>query len=89
MLKENQLMQQEQIRECYEFLNITRVETVENRKLLKRLYREIFQLNACFTVLSTETIMLTYHKNFILIILQLRGKIAALQDGLTPVQFNP
>ena len=56
------------------------VETVENRKLLKKLDRELPQLSTNFTTLSTETIILTYDKNFILTMLQLRGKISVLHD---------
>ena len=41
LLKEDQLMQQEQIGEQYELFNLTKVETANNRKLLKKLDREI------------------------------------------------
>ena len=46
------------------------------------------QLNASITVLSRETLMLTYDKNFILMILDLRGKVSILHDSLTQVQFD-
>ena len=78
LLKENQLMQPEQTREQYESMNLTRVETTKDRKLLKKLDRKSLQLNASFTVLSRETIMVTYDKNFILTMLQLRSKNAVL-----------
>ena len=55
-------MQYEQLKEQYKLLNLTRVETGENRELLKRLDRELLHLNASFTVLSRETIMLIYDK---------------------------
>ena len=59
-------------------LNLTRVETAENRKLFKRLECELLQLNASFTTLSMETVMLISNKNFILTMLQLRDKISIL-----------
>ena len=86
-MKENQLRQQEQIREQYELLNLTRAETNENRKLLKKI-GELLQLNGSFTVLSRETIMLTYDKNFTLNMLQCRGIIAVLWDRLTKIQLD-
>ena len=87
MLKEKLLTQQEQIREQYELLNLSRVGTAKNRKLLKKLGRQLLQLNASFTVLSRETIMLNYDKNFMLTMLQLMRKISVLQYELTQVQF--
>ena len=81
-------MQQEQIKQQYELLNLTRIVTAENRKLLMKLDKELLHLNASFAVLSRETIMLTFDKNFILTMLHLRGKIAVLQDRLTQIQFD-
>ena len=52
----------------------------ENKKLFRTLDRDLLQLNVSFTVISRETIMLAYDKNFILNMLQLRGKIAVLKD---------
>ena len=37
-------MQQEQIKEQYEFLNLNGVETAQNRKPLKKLDKELLQL---------------------------------------------
>ena len=71
-------MQQEQRREQYELFNLTRKETAKNRKLLKKLYGKLLQLNTSSPVLSRETIVLTYDTNFILIMLQLRERIAVL-----------
>ena len=65
ILKENQLMQQEQINEQYALLKLSGVETTENMKLLTNLGRELIQLIASFTTLSSETIMLTSDKNFL------------------------
>ena len=39
-------------------LNLTRVESAENQKLLRKLDLELLQLHASFTALSMETIML-------------------------------
>ena len=61
--KENQLTQQEQIRGKYELINLTRVGTTENCKLLWKLNEELIEWNASFTTLSRETIMLMYYKN--------------------------
>ena len=56
-------------KEQYELLNLMRIETAKNRKLLTKLDRDSVQLNASFTVISRETIILTYDKNFILTML--------------------
>ena len=47
LLKENQLMQQEQIEEKCELLNLTRLETAENRKLKKNVRARIIA-NKCY-----------------------------------------
>ena len=39
-------------------------------------------------MISRETILLTYDKNFILTILQLRGKSVVLGDGMTQIEFD-
>ena len=78
VLKENQLMQQEQIKEQYELINLTRVETAKNEKLFRKLDYDLLQLNATFTALSRDMIMLIYDKNFIFNMLQLRGQISML-----------
>ena len=77
-MKENYLMQWDQIKEQYKLLNLTSVENDENRKFLKKLDRKLLQLNASFITLSRETIMLTYDKDFILTMLQLRVKVVVL-----------
>ena len=74
MLQVNQLMQQEQIWEQYKLLHLTRIETAENRRIPRKLDRELLKLDATFTGISRETIMLTLDKNFILTMLKLRGK---------------
>ena len=56
-------MQQEQIMEQYELLNVARIETAKSRELLTKVDRELLQVHASFTVLSRETIFLTYDKN--------------------------
>ena len=50
ILKENQVMQWEQIKKQYQLLNHSRVETVENEKLLRKLERDLLQLNANFII---------------------------------------
>ena len=72
----------------YELINLIGMETAENRKLFRKLARELLQLKASFTVLSRKTIMLTYEKNSIFTTLQLKGKIAVLQDRFTQIEFD-
>ena len=62
ILKENWLIQQEQVRKHYKLINLTRVETAVNCKLLRKLDQELIQLNINFPSLSRETIMLAYDK---------------------------
>ena len=62
-------MQQQQVKEQYELLNLTRVETAEYYELNKKLDQELLQLNVSFTTLSRERIMLTYDTNFILTVM--------------------
>ena len=69
-------------------LNLHQVETAENGKLLKKLDRDLLQLNASFTANSRKSITLNNDKNFVLIMLQLRGKIAVLWDGPTQIEFD-
>ena len=75
------------IREQYELLNLSRIETAKTGKLCRKLDRELLQLNTSFTVISRETVMLTY-KKIILNMLQHRQKIAVLRDGLTQIQLD-
>ena len=55
---------------------------------MRKLDRDLLQLITSFIGICRTTIMLTCDKNFILIMLQLRGKIAVLQDGLTEMPFD-
>ena len=71
-------MQQEEIREQYELWNLTRIETAKYRKLLRKLDKELLQLNASFALISRETNMLIYGKNFTLAKFKLRGKLVVL-----------
>ena len=87
LLKENQMVQQEQIKEQCVLFNVTGVETAENRKLLQKIDRELLQLNASVITFPREMIMLTYDKNN-LTMSQLRGKIADLLGGLSQIQFD-
>ena len=43
---------------------MTRVESAENRQLLKNLDQELLQLNASFTTFSRESVMLICNKNY-------------------------
>ena len=87
-LNENQLIQQAQIQEQWELIILTRVEAVENHKPLRALSGDLAKLNTSFFYLSTETILLTYEKNFILSLLQLQGKNICAQSSLTQIQFD-
>ena len=71
-------MQKKQIMEQYELFNLNGIEAAKNRKMLRKLDREILQLNASFTICFRETIVLIHDKNFILTMLQPIGKIAVL-----------
>ena len=65
ILKEKQIMKEEQIKEQYELLNLTRVEAAKNWKLPRKLDWELLQLNASFSAPSRETIILIYDKKII------------------------
>ena len=50
----------------YELINLTRVDTAENKKLLRKLNHDLIQLNESFFLISRETILLRNDKDFIL-----------------------
>ena len=56
-------MQWKQIKEQFELLNLTRVKTAGNWKLLRKKDREFLQLNASFATLSREMMVPMCEKN--------------------------
>ena len=78
----NQNIQQEQIKEIFKLNNLTRVETTQNRRILKQLDVKLVSLNHSVYSLQVEIGRLQIDRNFILSMLQIRSRLSTLHVGI-------
>ena len=63
-LKENQVIQQAKIKEQYESINVTNIETAENHKPLILLSWDLVQLNCKFYFFIKKPLLVKYEKSY-------------------------
>ena len=88
ILKGNQDIISNQIKQTFNFVNLTYAETNTNRILLNSLQKDIVQINATVHCLSKEVKALIYDKDFFMIIFQLRRWLATLHNGLHSLRID-
>ena len=88
ILKQNQNLQQDQIKQLLKMNQLTAVETKKNRKLLKDLTKDMIQIN--FTVAQLEYQSQQFHAsvNFLNFMMSVRHKIAVIRDSTFAIQQN-
>ena len=88
ILKQNQNLQQDQIKQLLKMNQLTAVETSRNRKLLKDLTKDMIQIN--FTVAQLEYQIQQLHAsvNFLNFMMSVRHKIAVIRDSTFAIQQN-
>ena len=87
MLKGNQDILSNQIRQIFNFINLTFAETNTNRLFLHSLQRDIIQDNIIVHHLSKEFKALIIDRNIFIITFQLRSHIATLCNGINSLKI--
>ena len=88
ILKQNQNLQQDQIKQLLKMNQLTMVETTRNQKLLKDLMKNMIQLNFTVNQLEYQTKQLYASVNFINFMLAVRHKLAMIRDSTFAIQQN-
>ena len=78
IFKGNKDILSSQIKQTFNFVNLSYVETNTNRLLLKSLQKYIVQMNTNIHCLSKELKALIYNGNFFIIMFHLRSNLATL-----------
>ena len=86
ILKQNQNLQQDQIKQLLKINQLTTVETTRNQKLLKDLTKNMIQLNFTVNQLEYQAKQLYASVNFINFILAVRHKLAMIRDSTFVIQ---
>ena len=77
-----------QIKQTFNFVNLTYAESNTNRLLLSSLQEDIVQINSTVYHLSKELKALILDRNFLVIMFQLRTHFMALCNGLNSLRIN-
>ena len=88
ILKQNQNLQQDQIKQLLKMNQLTAVETSRNRKLLKDLTKDMIQINFTVAQLEYQSQQLHASVNFINFMMSVRHKIAVIRDSTFAIQQN-
>ena len=88
ILDENIDILSSQMKETFNFVNLTYVETDTNHLPLKSLQKEILQINSTVHCLSKELKALFHHRNFFIIMFQLRCHVPTLCNGINSVRID-
>ena len=88
ILKGNQDTLSNQIKQTFNFVNLTYAELNTNRLILSSSQRDIVQINTTVHHLSKELIALILDRNFFIIKLQLRSHLATIWNGLNSLKTN-
>ena len=86
ILKQNQSLQQDQIKQLLKMNQLTMVETAKNRKLLKDLMKNMIQLNFTVNQLEYQAKQLYASVNLINFMLAVRHKLATIRDSTFAIQ---
>ena len=88
ILKQNQNLQQDQIKQLLKMHQLTVVETLKNRKLLKDLTKDMIQINFTVAQLEYQSQQLYASVNFLNFMVTVRHKIAVIRDSTFAIQQN-
>ena len=88
ILKQNQNLQQNQIKQLLKMNQLTAVETKRNRKLLKDLTKDMIQINFTVAQLEYQSQQLHASVNFLNFMMSVRHKIAVIRDSIFAIQQN-
>ena len=88
ILKQNQNLQQDQIKQLLKMNQLTAVETSRNRKLLKDLTKDMIQINFTVAQLEYQSQQLHASVNFLNFMMSVRHKIAVIRDSTFAIQQN-
>ena len=88
ILKQNQNLQQDQIKQLLKMNQLTTVETSRNRKLLKDLTKDMIQINFTVAQLEYQSQQLHASVNFLNFMMSVRHKIAVIRDSTFAIQQN-
>ena len=88
ILKQNQNLQQDQIKQLLKMNQLTAVETLKNRKLLKDLTKDMIQINFTVAQLESQSQQLYASVNFLNFMTTVRHKIAVIRDSTFSIQQN-
>ena len=88
ILKQNQNLQQDQIKQLLKMNQLTVVETLKNRKLLKDLTKDMIQINLMVAQLEYQSQQLYASVNFLNFMMTVRHKIAVIRDSTFAIQQN-
>ena len=86
--KQNQNLQQDQIKQLLKMSQLTVVETLKNRKLLKDLTKDMIQINFTVARLEYQSQQLYASVNFLNFMMTVRHKIAVIRDSTFAIQQN-
>ena len=87
ILKQNQNLQQDQIKQLLKMNQLTAVES-KNRKLLKGLTKDMIQINFMVAQLEYQSQQLHASVNFLNFMMTVRHKIAVIRDSTFAIQQN-
>ena len=87
-LKQNQNLQQDQVKQLLKMNQLTAVETSRNRKLLKDLTKDMIQINFTVAQLEYQSQQLHASVNFLNFMMSVRHKIAVIRDSTFAIQQN-
>ena len=88
ILKLNQNLQQDQIKQLLKMNQLTAVETTRNQKLLKDLTKDMIQINFTVAQLEYQSQQLHASVNFLNFMMSARHKIAVIRDSTFAIQQN-
>ena len=88
ILKQNQNLQQDQIKQLLKMNQLTVVETLKNRKLLKDLTKDMIQINFMVAQLEYQSQQLYASVNFLNFMMTVRHKIVVIRDSTFAIQQN-
>ena len=88
ILKQNQNLQQDQIKQLLKMNQLTAVETLKNRKLLKDLNKDMIQINFTVAQLEYQSQQLYASVKFLNFMMTVRHKIAVISDSTFAIQQN-
>ena len=88
ILKQNQNLQQDQIKQLLKMNQLTAVETKRNQKLLKDLTKDMIQINFTVAQLEYQSQQLHASVNFLNFMMLVRHKYAIIRDSTFAIQQN-